>query len=83
MQKTPSLPPLSWRATAILILALLVRFIPMGRYVTPDEPIWVLRSVRFADALAARDWAAIPQTGHGRYLRVPKSKNSTKTNTHV
>jgi hypothetical protein len=49
---------------AVFLLALLVRLAPLGRYVTPDEPIWVLRSVRFADALAAGDVTAIPQTGH-------------------
>jgi 4-amino-4-deoxy-L-arabinose transferase-like glycosyltransferase len=32
--------------------------------VTPDEPAWVYRSIRFADALSARDWAAVPSTGH-------------------
>ncbi len=37
---------------------------PTGRYVTPDEPVWVYRAVRFADALAARDWTAVPPTGH-------------------
>lgn len=52
------------RLLALFALALLVRLAPLNRYVTPDEPIWVLRSVTFADALAARDWGAIPQTGH-------------------
>ncbi len=52
------------RVMAIFALALLVRLAPLNRYVTPDEPIWVQRSVAFADAVAARDWAAIPQTGH-------------------
>lgn len=52
------------RVLAIFALALLVRLAPFNRYVTPDEPIWVQRSVAFADAIAARDWAAIPQTGH-------------------
>ncbi|MFL7791319.1 MAG: ArnT family glycosyltransferase [Anaerolineae bacterium] len=47
-----------------LSLALLLRLAPLGRYVTPDEPAWVYRSIRFADALAARDWAAVPSTGH-------------------
>jgi 4-amino-4-deoxy-L-arabinose transferase-like glycosyltransferase len=47
-----------------LLLALLLRLAPLGRYVTPDEPAWVYRSIRFADALAARDWAAVPSTGH-------------------
>ena len=36
----------------------------LGRYVTPDEPAWVYRAVRFADAIASRDWSAIPVTGH-------------------
>jgi len=52
------------RVVAIFALALLVRLAPLNRYVTPDEPIWVHRSVAFADAVATRDWAAIPQTGH-------------------
>jgi len=52
------------RVAAIFALAVLVRLAPLNRYVTPDEPIWVQRSVAFADAIAARDWAAIPQTGH-------------------
>lgn len=49
---------------AILLLGAIFRLAPLGRYVTPDEPAWVYRSIRFADALAARDWAAIPDTGH-------------------
>ena len=53
-----------WRLLALLLLALLVRLAPLGRYVTPDEPIWVLRSIHFADAVAAGEWAAVPQTGH-------------------
>ncbi|MBN2006740.1 MAG: glycosyltransferase family 39 protein [Anaerolineae bacterium] len=52
------------RAIAVFLLALLVRLAPLNRYITPDEPIWVLRSIDFADAVAARDWSAIPQTGH-------------------
>lgn len=56
--------PMVARVAAIFVLALLVRLAPFNRYVTPDEPIWVQRSVAFADAVAARDWAAIPQTGH-------------------
>ncbi len=54
-----------WRLSAALfVVAMLVRLAPMGRYVTPDEPIWVLRAMRFGDAVAAGDWAAIPETGH-------------------
>ncbi len=52
------------RVLAFFALALLVRLAPLNRYVTPDEPIWVQRSLAFADAIAARNWAAIPQTGH-------------------
>ncbi len=52
------------RAIAIFLLALLARLAPLNRYITPDEPIWVSRSITFADAVAAGDWAAIPQTGH-------------------
>ncbi|HIQ01951.1 MAG TPA: phospholipid carrier-dependent glycosyltransferase, partial [Anaerolineales bacterium] len=49
---------------ALIILSFLVRLAPLGRYVTPDEPAWVYRSVRFHDALIARDWASVPSTGH-------------------
>lgn len=48
----------------VLFAAFVVRLVPLGRYVTPDESIWVFRSIRFADALVARDWAAVPVTGH-------------------
>lgn len=52
---------------ALLLLAALgfsLRLAPLGRYVTPDEPAWVERSIRFADALAAQDWGSVPSTGH-------------------
>jgi hypothetical protein len=48
----------------ICVAGLLLRLVPIGRYVTPDEPNWVYRSIRFADALSAREWTAIPPTGH-------------------
>jgi hypothetical protein len=51
-------------SAAIVIVALFVRLVPMGRYVTPDEPIWVMRSIRFRDAVRAHAWSQIPQTGH-------------------
>ena len=51
-------------ALALFVLALLVRLVPLGHYVTPDEPIWVLRSVRLLDAITAGEWASAPQTGH-------------------
>lgn len=59
----PGLPSITLSA-AIFIVALFVRLAPSGLYVTPDEPIWVHRSIQFLDALEARDWARIPQTGH-------------------
>ncbi|MBN1877539.1 MAG: hypothetical protein JXA33_25175 [Anaerolineae bacterium] len=49
---------------AFFFLAFLVRCVSLGRYVTNDEPIWVMRAVQFSDAVAARDWSSIPQTGH-------------------
>jgi len=48
----------------LVALGFLLRLAPLGRYVTPDEPTWVYRTIHFADALAARDWAAIPHTNH-------------------
>jgi len=49
---------------SLVILGFVLRLLPTGRYVTPDEPVWVYRAVRFADALATRDWTAVPPTGH-------------------
>ena len=49
---------------AVVTIALALRLAPVNRYVTPDEPAWVYRSIRFGQALAARDLAAIPDTGH-------------------
>lgn len=49
---------------SLFIVGFLLRLASLGRYVTPDEPAWVYRAIRFADALAARDWAAVPSTGH-------------------
>lgn len=59
----------SWRSrwllpTLIFVVALLPRLAPLGRYVTPDEPAWVYRSIRFSQALASGDLAAMPATGH-------------------
>jgi 4-amino-4-deoxy-L-arabinose transferase-like glycosyltransferase len=50
--------------TLIFVVALLPRLAPLGRYVTPDEPAWVYRSIRFSQALASGDLAATPATGH-------------------
>jgi hypothetical protein len=57
-------PPVDVRHLPFVLLGFLLRLVPLGRYVTPDEPAWVYRAIRFADALAARTWTAIPITGH-------------------
>ena len=49
---------------AIFVVALLIRLMPLGLYVTPDEPIWVLRSHQLLVAVETGNWAAVPQTGH-------------------
>ncbi len=51
-------------AAAVFVVAFLVRVVPFGLYVTPDEPIWVLRSLQALEAVESGDWEAIPQTGH-------------------
>jgi hypothetical protein len=48
----------------IIVIGFFLRLAPLGRYVTPDEPNWVYRSIQFSDALAAAEWSAIPPTGH-------------------
>jgi len=48
----------------IFVIALALRLAPLGRYVTPDEPAWIYRSLRFRQALLAGDWADVPATGH-------------------
>ena len=48
----------------LIVLGFMLRLAPVGRYVTPDEPAWVERSIRFRDALATHDWASVPSTGH-------------------
>lgn len=50
--------------SVLAVTGFFLRLAPLGRYVTPDEPNWVYRSIRFRDALAARDWSAVPSTGH-------------------
>lgn len=51
-------------SAAIFLVALFVRLAPTGLYVTPDEPIWVHRSIQFLRAVETGDWAQVPQTGH-------------------
>jgi 4-amino-4-deoxy-L-arabinose transferase-like glycosyltransferase len=48
----------------IFVLALSTRLGAIKQYVTPDEPIWVMRSINFATALSRGEWAATAQIGH-------------------
>ncbi len=48
----------------LFLLALLPRLLAIGRYVTPDELMWVQRSVALRQALLAGDWAGTIVTGH-------------------
>lgn len=48
----------------LFIMAYLTRLPAVGRYITPDELIWVFRSVRFSEALGSRAWAETLTTGH-------------------
>lgn len=45
-------------------LSFLPRLVAIGRYVTPDEPTWVYRSVQFREALLAGNWAGTLVAGH-------------------
>ncbi len=46
-------------SAAIFAVAFIVRLMPLGLYVTPDEPIWVLRSHEFLQAVETSDLAAV------------------------
>ncbi len=57
-------PPTWLWALIIFVLALVPRAFPLARYVTPDEPNWVYRTLNFSAALARGDWASTAQAGH-------------------
>lgn len=48
----------------LFVMALLPRLVPLGRYVTPDEAIWVYRSIQFREALLDGRWADTLVAGH-------------------
>jgi hypothetical protein len=50
--------------TLVFVVAFLPRLAPLDRYVTPDEPVWVYRSLRFSQALTTGDLDAISDAGH-------------------
>ena len=66
--------PLRWRqhvikrpflaSAVIFLLAFVPRLVAIERYVTPDELIWVYRSLKFKEALGAGLWADTLLAGH-------------------
>jgi len=48
----------------LFALALLPRLVAIGRYITPDEAIWVYRSILFREALGDGRWADTLIAGH-------------------
>jgi hypothetical protein len=69
--KTRLLQPFSHRrwlqALLLFLLALallLPRLLQLSRYVTVDEPLWLIRSANFYQALAAGDWQDTFQREH-------------------
>jgi 4-amino-4-deoxy-L-arabinose transferase-like glycosyltransferase len=48
----------------LFLFAFLPRLSAIGRYVTPDELIWVFRSIQFRQAILNGNWADTITTGH-------------------
>ena len=48
----------------LFLLALGPRLVAVGRYVTPDELVWVYRSLQFREALLDGRWASTLVAGH-------------------
>ncbi|MEZ4643925.1 MAG: glycosyltransferase family 39 protein [Chloroflexota bacterium] len=48
----------------LFVLAFIARSFALARYVTPDELIWVYRSIQFREALLAHDWSGMLVSGH-------------------
>lgn len=51
-------------AVGLFIIALLPRIFGLGSFITSDEPLWLIRSILFAEALLTGNLAATFQTGH-------------------
>jgi 4-amino-4-deoxy-L-arabinose transferase-like glycosyltransferase len=51
-------------AVALFALTFVPRASAFARYVTPDEPNWIYRTLNFGAALARGDWAGTVQAGH-------------------
>jgi hypothetical protein len=63
-----SFPKMRWLQALLLFLLalalLLPRLLQLSRYVTVDEPLWLIRSANFYQALEAGDWKDTFQQGH-------------------
>lgn len=59
MKKRPFLTSL-----CLFIVVLIPRLFAINRYITPDELIWVHRSVQFYEAMQKHDWANTLTAGH-------------------
>jgi hypothetical protein len=65
LQPSPKMRWLQALLLFLLALALLLpRLLELSRYVTVDEPLWLIRSANFYQALAAGDWKDTFQREH-------------------
>lgn len=59
----PAIHAFLW-GSVLFLAAFLPRLAAIDRYVTPDELVWVFRSVQFRQALLAGQWADTLTAGH-------------------
>jgi 4-amino-4-deoxy-L-arabinose transferase-like glycosyltransferase len=61
-------PKMRWLQVLLFLLLVLAMLLPrllqLSRYTTVDEPLWLIRSANFYQALAAGDWKDTFQQGH-------------------
>lgn len=81
----------------LVVLGFGTRLVAVGRYITPDEPTWVYRSVEFREALLHADWSGTLVAGHpgvittwlgaigmtAQMLLSPESKEAYEWLTHI
>jgi hypothetical protein len=51
-------------ALALVLIALGPRLLALSKFITADEPRWVVRSMSFLTGLLTADWQSTLQTGH-------------------
>ena len=56
--------PLPLWYVVLFVLAVVPRTTAVFRYITPDELVWVYRSVQFSEALRTRQWVDSITSGH-------------------